>query len=279
MPEDASHEPDPPAGAPWDLPLSSCAFACIDCEMTGTDPDRDALVEVAAVRVENGVEVARFSSLVRTEVESDPSAFAAHGISAEALADAPPFEALAPALCEVLRGAVVVGHAPELDVLLLDRALALAGRDERLGPALDTLTLARRGVHARTYNLASLVARLSLGTFRWHRAEDDARATAALLQHLIALFRPTTARDLWEVRVGQHGAVRVRPAFAASFERAARSGRPLTMLVRTPGRDPFTLRGRVERWTSPHLLLAPGVRGRQGLRVLRADRVLRIDDE
>lgn len=265
---------DPPPGPPWDDALSACAFACLDCEMTGTDPARDAIVEVAVVRVAGGRVVETFESLVRTEVSCDPGAFALHGIGPEALADAPAFGDVAPRLARLLDGAVVVAHAPELDVAFLDRAFESVGRPERLRFALDTLTLARRAVRAHTYGLSSLCAKLSLGEFRWHRAGEDARATAALLAHLVSVFRPVTARDLWDVRVGQLGPPRVRASLDALFARMAGTGKPITLVLRTPGSDPVTLRGRVDRWARPHLLLALGARGRRGLRIVRADRVL-----
>lgn len=265
---------DPPPGPPWDVDIAACPFACVDCEMTGTDLARDALVEIAVVRVVGGRVETVFESLVHTEVACDPAAHALHGIAAESIAAAPRFEAVAGALAEALRGAVVVAHAPDLDVAFLDRAFEAAGSSHRLGVVLDTLTLARRAVHAHTYALSSLAQKLSLGTYRWHRAGEDARATAELLKHLVATFRPKTARDLWDVRVGQLGPVRVRASLDALFARYAGTGRMLTMLVRTPGSEPFTLRGRIERWSAPHLLFAPGTKGRRGLRILRADRVL-----
>ncbi len=271
---DTAADEDPPPGPPWDLALGECAFACLDCEMTGTDPGRDAIVEVAVVRVVGGRVVESFESLVRTEVSCDPGALALHGLGPEALADAPAFADVAPRLAAMLSDAVVVAHAPELDVAFLDRAFEAAGRPERLRYALDTLTLARRAVRAKTYGLASLAAKLSLGEFRWHRAGDDARATAALLAHLVSVFRPVTARDLWDVRVGQSGPPRVRASLDALFSRMAGTNKPITLVLRTPGSDPVTLRGRVDRWTRPHLLLALGARGRRGLRIVRADRVL-----
>lgn len=276
---DDAHDEQPPEGAPWDLPLADCPFACIDCEMTGTDPTRDALAEVAVVRVEGGRAVTAFESLIYTEVACDPAALALHGIPADALAAAPRFEAVVDALCHSLDGAVVVAHGSDLDRVFLDRAFESAGRSERVGVVLDTLTLARRAVHSRSYALSSIAEKLSLGTFRWHRAGEDARAVSLLLDHLIRTFRPRTARDLWDVRVGQQGPVHVRASLDALFARAVASGRVLTLLVRTPGREPFTLRGRIERWSSPHLLLAPGAKGRRGLRILRADRVLDAREE
>lgn len=39
----------PPAGPPWDAPLDVAPLAFIDLEMTGLDPDRDRVIEIATV--------------------------------------------------------------------------------------------------------------------------------------------------------------------------------------------------------------------------------------
>jgi DNA polymerase III subunit epsilon len=269
----------PPEGAPWDVPLAECVFACMDCEMTGTSVDHDALVEIAVERVQNGKLLQRFSQIVRTEVLCVPGAFAMHGITTQEIAAAPTFAEIAPAFCEAIHGAVVVAHGVDLDVPMLNRALENAGRTERMNYVLDSIVLARRAVHAHTYSLSSLGTRLSLGTFRWHRAGEDARAVASLLEHLIGVFKPRTARELWDIRVGEQGPVHVRPALDVLFTRLAGHTKPVTLLVRTPGKDPYVLRARIERWNTPHLLLAPVGRKGNALKLLRADRVLHATEE
>lgn len=269
---------DPPLGEPWDLPFARCPLAFLDCEMTGADPARDALVEVAVTRVEAGAAVASWSTLLRAEVPTHPAAFALHGIGPEAIAAAPTFDAVAPRLEAMLDGAVAVMHGAALDVAMLNAAYGpLAGRP-LLGQVLDTVLLARRVVHTRAYGLSALAAKLGLASRRWHRAGDDVAGLRELFAHVVAVLRPATARDLWEVRVGQEGPVRVRSAFARLFERAQGSRRALSLLVRTPGHEPATLVARVERWAPPYLHLATGQRGARGVRVLRADRVLYAEE-
>ena len=141
--------------------------------MTGLDPERDALLEVAVARVEGGVVVERYATLLRTDVPSVPGAMALHGIDAAAVADAPEFADVAPRLAALIDGAVPVMHGVDLDVRFLDRAFAAAGLDRQVGPTLDTVRLARRALHARHYSLSALCGSLGLGPVRWHRAAED----------------------------------------------------------------------------------------------------------
>ncbi|MEZ4409756.1 MAG: 3'-5' exonuclease [Polyangiales bacterium] len=265
---------EPPRGAPWDLPLAECPLVFIDCEMTGLDPERDRLVEVAMLRVKNGAPEARFASLINGGVASHPDALAVHGITDAQAAEGPTFDVVSEDIAAILEGAVPVMHDAGMDAAFLDRAFAEAGSDRRVGACVDTLLLARRAVKAPRYGLGSLCAALGLPPVRWHRASEDVMALRALWSPLIERLKPVSARDLWQVRVGQRGRVRVRDAIAARFAESAGRRRLLSVVYRTPGRDPVTLRARVERWAEPHVWLVPEGRGARGLRVLRADRVL-----
>lgn len=265
---------EPPAGAPWDLPFEDCPFVFIDCEMTGLDPERDGLVEVAAQRVRGGVSEARFASLISSGVASHPDALAVHGITDAQAAEGPSFARVAGELGDILDGAVPVMHDAGMDAAFLDRAFAEAGSSRRVGACVDTLLLARRAVKAGRYGLGSLCESLDLPRARWHRATEDVAALRALWTPLVERLRPVSARDLWQVRVGQSGRVRVRDSIASSFAESAGRKRLLSVFYRTPGREPVTLRARVERWSPPHVWLVPEGRGSRGLRVLRADRVL-----
>ncbi len=267
--------PDPPPPEPpWTLPFARCPFALIDCEMTGLDPARDALLEVAVARVVGGVVVDRYVTLLRTEVPSVPGAAALHGIEPAAVLDAPDFADVAPRLDALLDGAVPVMHGVDLDVRFLDRAFADAGLTRRIGPAIDTLRLARRAVHARHYNLSALCGALGLEPVRWHRAGEDVRALVALFARLCASLDPVDPMDLWQVRAAD-GRVQVRAAIARVLAEAVGTARPLRLVVRTPGHAERELTARVLWFRPPHVGLA---RAGAGLvpAILRADRVLRV---
>lgn len=267
----------PPPGAPWDLPLGECPLAFLDCEMTGLDLARDALIEIAVTRTVGGTVIDSLDTRVRTHVESRPDALAAHGIETAALADAPELHDVTARVSELLRGAVPVAHGIDMDAAFLNRAFELTGDDLRLDAALDTLVLARRCLHASTYSLSALAERLDLGAFRWHRAGEDVRALRSLFNQLVTLYAPSSARDLWEVRVGQRGPVTVRASIASALDDLAARRDFAELWLRAPGRELTRLRGRVERWSSPHVTLTDLGPKRHGVRIVRADRVIRVE--
>ncbi len=266
----------PPPGAPWDLPVRDTPWVFIDCEMTGIDPARDAVIEVAARRMRGEVEEGSLDTLVRAEVPSAPAAQAAHGIDHALLGDAPAFIEVLPALEALLDGAVPVLHGAALDRVFLNRAFASHGSPARIQQVIDTVLLSRRAVLAKSYRLASVCDHLGLPPRRWHRAREDVLAVQEVFHRVSSLLRPESARDLWQVRAGVRAPTLVRDAVARALSGAG--NRPLAVLVRQPGRTPKRVIGRIIRWDAPHLTLGLGASGRyRGVSILRADRVLSVE--
>ena len=72
------------------------AYTVFDCETTGTTPELDEIVSLAAVRLDTaGVETARYASLVRPSRSIPAEATAVHGITDEDVVTAPPFGEIA----------------------------------------------------------------------------------------------------------------------------------------------------------------------------------------
>jgi ATP-dependent DNA helicase DinG len=158
-------------------------FVVVDVETTGLDPDRDAIIEVAAISLQNGAISDEFSSLVQPHREIPAYISQMTGITDEMVADAPSMYTLRSRLKRVLGDHVLVGHNIGFDLGFLQA--------ERLGIGqhrLDTVTLASILLpDAGRYNLESLVYQLQLPGDRSgqdHRALADARQTAALFQTL-----------------------------------------------------------------------------------------------
>lgn len=268
----------PPVGAPWDLSLDDAPIALLDCEMTGTDPGRDALIEVAVRRVRGASVEAALTTLLRADVPSCEGALAAHGIDDAMLQDAPSFAEVADELALFFEGAVLVAHGATLDRAFLNAAFASVGAPTRVTHMIDTVLLARRAVLAPSYRLATVAAQLGLPPRRWHRAEEDVSALADVFRALVEILRPESPRDLWQVRAGVRLPALVRDSVARRLDRG-RDGRPFAVIVRQPGRPPRRMVGRVLRWDPPHLTLGLGASGRvRGVSILRADRILRIDE-
>src|SRR5216683_2298779 len=166
-------------------PLRNTPFVVVDLETTGGSAMYDRVMEVAAIRFENGVVQDRFERLVEPGVPIPPFVTRITGINAALVRGKPSFDSLLPDLRRLFDGAVVVAHNASFDCNFLTNSFSRAGLAcsfERL----CTLRLARRlipGLHS--YRLDSLCAFLGFSFVQRHRAGPDAEATLSLLQHLI----------------------------------------------------------------------------------------------
>jgi DNA polymerase-3 subunit epsilon len=265
---------EPPAGPPWDLPLQEAPLAFLDLEMTGLEPARDRVVEIAIERVHRGVVEGRLDTLIRPDDGAFGNAHI-HGIAEADLAAAPTFAAIAPEVVALLAGAVPIAHGATMDEAFLAMELARAGAAPPPAPFLDTLVLARRAFAAHSHSLASLARKLGLGAARSHRAGDDVATLRALFDRIVGLLAPPTARDLLQVRIGEGTA---RDLVLARAADAARTGAPVRVTYRPPRRQAEELVmvvTEVRAKLDPPTLLGYLLRCRSR-RELRADRVLAI---
>jgi DNA polymerase III subunit epsilon len=265
----------PPTGRPWDLPLGEAPLAFVDLEMTGLDAAHDRVVEVCIERVVGGERHKLLTTLVDPG-ERVGGAAHVHGLDAAALAGAPRFEAIAGEVLATLEGAILVAHAAVWDVRFIAAELVRAGISTRIEHWLDTLVLARRAFAFQSYSLDALCRELTIDRGLAHRAESDVRAMRAVFDRCVAVLAPASARDLWEVRVGER---RARQAIVDACEAAAKHGAPVVVTYRPARRPPEALSMVLLEVRSD--LDPPGVVGYQlpgrGRRQLRADRILRVD--
>lgn len=90
-------------------------YVLLDLETTGGNPVNDRITEIAAVRVEQGVEVARWSTLVNPGVYVSGFIERLTGISNAMVSKAPRFSEVASELLALLDGAVLVAHNVRFD--------------------------------------------------------------------------------------------------------------------------------------------------------------------
>jgi DNA polymerase-3 subunit epsilon len=183
-----------------DLPLTAVPLAFLDFETTGLSPRRgDRVCEVALQRVVGGVVTASYMTLVDPQRPLSERSFAINQISAEQLADAPTFSAIAGSLRTALAGTVIVAHNAPFDLEFLHAELALAGQPPLLAPAIDTLVIARRLFPKRqSHSLAALATALGSPPPS-HRAMDDVLALRVVFDDMtthLATLGITNLRDL-----------------------------------------------------------------------------------
>lgn len=265
----------PPAGAPWDDPLSEAPLVFLDLEMTGLRPATDRVIEICAERVRGGVVEEALTSLVRPDCGTSGNAHV-HGIEPADLESAPLFADLLDAIERILDGAVVVAHAAAWDVAFLEAELARAGRPRMIEHYLDTLTLTRRAFALPSHRLSALCETLGIRRERAHRASDDVQALRAVFDKVVAVLAPGTPRDLWHVRIGERHA---RPDVVAAALRALEDEVPVRIRYRPARRGTEELTVRITGVRTD--LDPPQVLGyllpARSRRELRSDRILAIE--
>jgi len=265
----------PPPGPPWDMPVDRAPLAFVDLEMTGLDLSLDRVVEVCIERIVGGRREASLCTLVHPG-ERAGGAQQVHGLDSEKLAGAPAFASIAHDVVAILEGAIFVAHAAKWDARFLLAECARAHVDLQLYYWLDTLVLARRAFAFHSYSLGALCSELGIDPGQAHRAESDVRATRALFARCVALLAPSSARDLWEVRVGER---RARQAVVDACALAVQRGSPVIVTYRPAKRPPEPLSMvllEVRSDLDPPSIVGYQLPGR-GRRQLRADRILRIE--
>jgi DNA polymerase-3 subunit epsilon len=257
--------------------VSEAPFAFVDLEMTGLDAARDRVVEVCIDRVVGRERVAFFHSVINPGEGLGGNAHI-HGIDAAQTAAAPPFAAVIDDVMAALDGAILVAHAAIWDVRFLEAECRRTGATLAISHFIDTLVLARRAFAFPSHSLDALCRELAIERGRAHRADSDVRAMREVFDRCVLALKPVSARDLWEVRVGDRIA---RQAVVDACEAALKHGCPISVTYRPAGRPPEALQMVVLEVRSD--LDPPRIVGYQhpgrGRRDLRADRILRVEPE
>ena len=167
-------------------------YCVIDTETTGRSPQWDHIIEVAAVKISDGRETGRFSSLIQPPsmpggTYVDDFIEALTGITDEMLAGAPFAPDVLEEFATFVEDAPVVGHCVSFDIDFLydsfDRYLDRPFSNDYI----DTLRLARK-LHPEMshHRLADLVRLFDVAHNDAHRAMGDVEATAECFARLKA---------------------------------------------------------------------------------------------
>ncbi len=161
-------------------------FVSFDIETTGLDPHFHEIIEIGAVKVENGKIISEYSELVKPE-KSIPE-FIVHltGISNSDVKDSGSIHEVIPSFFDFARGYTLLGQNVSFDISFLRN---YAG-SENIGCAIDNIEFARIILpQLPSYSLDSLIEFFSITPENRHRALYDARITAIIFLRLIDMLR------------------------------------------------------------------------------------------
>ncbi|MDD4944737.1 MAG: 3'-5' exonuclease, partial [Rhodoferax sp.] len=148
-------------------------YVLLDLETTGGNATRDRITEIAAVRMEAGLEVARWSTLVNPEAPISGFIEQLTGISNAMVANAPCFGDVASQLLALLKGAVLVAHNVRFDHGFLLHEFERVGTPLRI-KTLCTVRLSRLLYpQFKSHGLDAIMQRHGISTSARHRAMGD----------------------------------------------------------------------------------------------------------
>ncbi len=179
-------------------------FVVFDIETTGFSPVKNRIIEIGAVRVEQGAIVSRFSTFVNPDVPIPFKIEQLTGISDAMVLDAPRIETVLPQFLEFCRGAALVAHNASFDVSFIAHNAGLLGIP--FAPTvLDTVALARLLLpQLNRYKLDTVAKALGVSLENHHRAVDDAGATAEIFAAFIRMLKERGVEDLDQLnRLGE----------------------------------------------------------------------------
>ena len=164
-------------------------YVVFDIETTGFSAASDKIIEIGAVRVENGQITDRFSEFVNPQRPIPLRIQKLTNIDDSMVEDAQPIEIVLPRFIDFCRGTVLVAHNADFDTGFIRHNCRLMGLDYDF-THVDTLAAARSFLPGlKNYKLDTVTEALGCVLNGHHRAVNDAEATAAMFIKLIDLFR------------------------------------------------------------------------------------------
>ena len=168
-------------------------FVIFDLETTGFSAKQDAIVEIAAVRVDLNGEEKRFSTLVNPERRINVQASRVHGIYQADVQNSPTFESVGRDFLDFAEESVLVAHNAKFDLAFLQESLFRYNLPLWRGNTLDSIQIIKAAYPGLPkYNLQSLRKYFDLGknfNGQAHRAFADVEWTmeifAMSMQRLI----------------------------------------------------------------------------------------------
>ena len=167
----------------------SGSFVVFDIETTGFSPSRNRIIEIGAVKVENGEITDRFSEFVNPDVPIPFDIERLTGINDAMVMDAPKIDEILPRFLSFCEDAVLVAHNASFDVSFISHNAEEQGLE--FDPTvLDTVSLARALLpNLNRYKLDTVAKAVGVSLENHHRAVDDAEATAGIFLVFVKMLR------------------------------------------------------------------------------------------
>lgn len=175
-------------------------FVCFDIETTGLSAKTEAITEIGAVKIKNGIVVDTFSTFVNPERPIPAKIVQLTGINDEMVKDAPSQSEAVSNFLDFVGDSVLVAHNAPFDMGFIRVACKNISRPFT-NVSIDTVAIARVILpDIKNCKLDTVAKFLRLGDFNHHRATDDAeilsRIFIALCQRLSDDYSITKVNEI-----------------------------------------------------------------------------------
>lgn len=165
-------------------------FISFDLETTGLNARNDRIIEVSAVKFENGKPVDKFSSLIKQRKPIPPEIVKLTGITDQKLKRAPEMESVLWDFAKWLGDArtgktILVAHNAEFDLKFLRHYFHLYGIPATM-VYKDTLSMSRKKLpDIKDHKLGTVAEHFGIKLEHAHRAESDAETCGKIFIELL----------------------------------------------------------------------------------------------
>ena len=174
-------------------------FVVFDIETTGFSAVNDRIIEIGAVKVENGMITEKFSEFVNPERPIPFEIEKLTSINDRMVEDAPNISVILPKFMDFCGGSVLVAHNADFDTGFIRHNCEVLGLPYDY-TYVDTLGIARSFLEGlKNYKLDTVVEAMGCTLANHHRAVDDAGATADVFVRFLERFKEKNIRDLDEL--------------------------------------------------------------------------------
>ena len=182
-------------------------YVVFDIETTGFSAMADKIIEIGAVRVENGIITGRFSEFVNPKIPIPFRIEKLTSINDSMVAGAETIDTLLPKFIEFCEGAVMVAHNAEFDMSFIQKNCNDLGIETDF-TFVDTVGMARFLLpQLNRFKLDTVAKAVGVSLDHHHRAVDDAECTAGIFLRFIEMCKERDIENLDDLN--EKGAVSV----------------------------------------------------------------------
>ena len=174
-------------------------YVVFDLETTGFSPETNRIIEIGAVKVQNGKIMDKFSTFVNPQVPIPFRIEQLTSINDSMVIDAPVIADILPEFMKFCEGCVMVAHNADFDMSFIKKNCQRL--DIPCKPTIvDTVALARVLLpNLNRFKLDTVAKALGVSLENHHRAVDDAGCTAEIFVKFIEMLRERGMSTLDEV--------------------------------------------------------------------------------